>query len=34
VKTLVTEDGEAVVRRLQDVRYMEGKKGEKLVCPF
>jgi hypothetical protein len=24
VKTLVTEDGEAVVRRLQDVRYMEG----------
>jgi hypothetical protein len=34
VKTLVTEDGEAVVRRLQYVRCMEGQKGENLLCPF
>jgi hypothetical protein len=34
VKTLVTEDGEAVVRRLQDVWCMEGRNGENLVCPF
>jgi hypothetical protein len=34
VKTLVTEDGEAVVRRLQDVRCMEGRKGDNLVCPY
>jgi hypothetical protein len=31
VKTLVTEDGEAVVRRLQDVRYMEGRNGDNLA---
>jgi hypothetical protein len=34
VKTLVAEDGEAVVRRLQDVRCMEGRDGDNLVCPF
>jgi hypothetical protein len=34
MKTLVTEDGEAVVRRLQDVRCMEGRNGDNLVCPF
>jgi hypothetical protein len=34
VKTLVNEDGEAVVRRLQDVRCMEGRNGGNLVCPF
>jgi hypothetical protein len=34
VKTLVTEDGEAVVRSLQDVRCMEGRNGDNLVCPF
>jgi hypothetical protein len=34
VKTLVTEDGEAVVRRLQDFRCMEGRNGDNLVCPF
>jgi hypothetical protein len=34
VNTLVTEDGEAVVRRLQDARCMEGQNGDNLVCPF
>jgi hypothetical protein len=34
MRTLVTEDGEAVVRRLQDVRCMEVRNGDNLVCPF
>jgi hypothetical protein len=34
VKTLVTEDGEAVVRRLQDVWCIEVRNGENLACPF
>jgi hypothetical protein len=34
VKILVTEDGEAVVRRLQDIRCTEGRNGDNLVCPF
>jgi hypothetical protein len=34
VKILVTEDGEAVVRRIQDVRCTEGRNGDNLVCPF
>jgi hypothetical protein len=34
VKTLVTEDGEAVVRRLRDVRCMEGRNGDNLACPL
>jgi hypothetical protein len=34
VKTLVTEDGEAVVRRIQDVRCMEGRNGDNLLCHF
>jgi hypothetical protein len=34
VKTLVTEDGEAVARRLQDARCMERRNGDNLVCPF
>jgi hypothetical protein len=34
VKTLVTEDGGAVVRCLQDVRCVEGRNGDNLVCPF
>jgi hypothetical protein len=34
VKTLVTEDVEAVVRRLQYVRCMEGQNGANLLCPF
>jgi hypothetical protein len=33
VKTLVTEDGEAVVRRLQDVRCIEGRNRDNLLCP-
>jgi hypothetical protein len=34
VKTLVTEYGEAVVRRLQDGRCTEGRNGDNLACPF
>jgi hypothetical protein len=34
VNTLVTEDGEAMARRLQDVRCVEGRNGGNLVCPF
>jgi hypothetical protein len=34
VKNLVTEGGEAVVRHLQDVRCMEGRNGDNLLCPF
>jgi hypothetical protein len=34
VKTLVTKDGDAVVRRLQDSWCMEGRNGDNLVCPF
>jgi hypothetical protein len=34
VATWVTEDGETVVMHLQDVRCMEGRNGENLVCPF
>jgi hypothetical protein len=34
VKILVTEDGEAVVRRLQYVRCTEGRDGDNLVYPF
>jgi hypothetical protein len=34
MKTLVTEDGEAVVWQLQDVRCMEGRNGDNLVCRF
>jgi RNAse (barnase) inhibitor barstar len=34
VKTLVTEDCEAVVRCLQDVRCMEGRNGDNILCPF
>jgi hypothetical protein len=34
MKTLVTEDGEDVVRRLQDVWYMQGRNGDNLICPF
>jgi hypothetical protein len=34
VKILVTEDGEAVVRRLQDGWCTEGGNGDNLVCPF
>jgi hypothetical protein len=30
----VTEDGEAVVRRLQDVMCTEGQNEDNLVCPF
>jgi hypothetical protein len=33
VKILVTEDGEAVVRRIQDGRCTEGRNGDNLVCP-
>jgi hypothetical protein len=34
VNTLVTEDGEPVVRRLQDVQCMEGQNGDNLLYPF
>jgi hypothetical protein len=34
VKTLVTEDGEAGVRRLQYVMCVEGRNGDNPVFPF
>jgi hypothetical protein len=34
VKILVTGNGDAVVRRLQDARCTEGRNGDNLVCPF
>jgi hypothetical protein len=30
----MTQDGEDVVRRLQDVLCMEGRNWDNLLCPF